>query len=102
MRQKEARGTLGFPLFYVDFMLLRDRLLARSGLHAVAGFADIKTDLLALEANASESARSVAVLYNRRIVQRGHRQINNLGGHFGEPVLALHDADFHIGAAAIP
>ena len=78
-------------------------LLARSGLHAAAGVANLEGEFLAFEASAGQSAGSViVVLQDGRIVVRWLVQVYYLRGHFGDHSFALQDADFHVRTAAVP
>src|ERR1700730_3676483 len=78
-------------------------LLTRSRLHPVARLADFESELLALEANSSQRVGSIVMAhYDGCAVLRWQGQFNDLRRYFGQNGLALHDADFHVGAAAIP
>src|SRR5580700_2133753 len=78
-------------------------LLARPGLHPVAGVAQIEGELLAFEPCAGQRAGSViVVLHHCRVVLRRSFQVHYLRRNFGDHGLALHDADFHIRTAAVP
>jgi hypothetical protein len=92
------RERIALPSFWAEC-----ELLGRSSLHSITGFAEFEGILLAFEADAGERVRSVIVLLHDGGIVVGHgRQVNQLRRNFGENVLALHDADFHVGAGAVP
>src|SRR6266852_7607831 len=78
-------------------------LFARTGLHAVAGFAEFQGNLLAPEAGSCQGRAAVAVSPGDcGVVRRSGAQIHHVRWGLGNYVLALQNAYFHVGAAAVP
>ena len=77
-RSREKGSTRVLPL-----LLYRRILLARTGLHAIAGLAEFEGEFLALEAGSGEGCRPVAVLLQQGgIVTRGHSRSTIFAGTF--------------------
>src|SRR5271154_441813 len=77
-------------------------LLGGSSLHAVAGISQFEGELLAFEADPSQSLGTVLVVDYGRVVGGGRIQVDHVSRHFGHHILALEDAEFHITGSASP
>jgi len=78
-------------------------LAGTTGLHAVAGFAEVQSDLLAFEAEAGQGIWSTVILTGHSRVGGCRRlQFNYMRGHFCDHVLASQNVQFDVGTAAFP
>jgi hypothetical protein len=72
-------------------------------LHAVAGIAQLQGGFLSLEADAGERVGTAAVLMSDSSIVVGWRlKLNYMRRYFCYYVLAFQNAEFDVGAAALP
>src|ERR1700730_14778492 len=97
---KQEGSLWGASLFFGSLPL---HSLTRTALHAVAGLAHFQGKLLAAEANASKRIGSVVVSPDDcRIAVGCGLEIDHMCWYLRQHLFALRDAEFNIGAAAIP